>query len=368
MIEYRSYIDTCLMGARKIITNRKRGEPQLTTKKKFYQKKRWMILISIIVIPILLISVTNQFTPALKALVIKQIFEAKPFASPKNIETIKKQVVVKKDIVYDEAGLENSILDIYYPKNSNKNLPVIMWIHGGGFISGSKEQTQEYGMSLAYAGYVVANINYAIAPAQKYPGPIIQANQALKYLQENIAQYGGDMNRLFIGGDSAGAQIASQTAAVISNEKLAKTMDIQPHIDNKQIKGLLLFCGPYNMYRFDNPHASTLGKIFFNTMFWSYTGEKDIKSFSKIDEISTVKQITPNYPPVFLTVGDADPLAPHSADLIDVLQINNVEVESVLFEGTKSELGHEYQFDFSSSHAEKTLEKTIEFLNKHRNR
>ncbi|MCR8939280.1 hypothetical protein O0555_18345 [Brevibacillus laterosporus] len=217
----------------------------MTTKKKFYQKKQWMILISIIVIPILLISVTNQFTPALKALVIKQIFEAKPFASPKNIETIKKQVVVKKDIVYDEAGLENSILDIYYPKNSNKNLPVI---------------------------------------------------------------------------------------------------------------------------RFDNPHASTLGKIFFNTMFWSYTGEKDIKSFSKIDEISTVKQITPNYPPVFLTVGDADPLAPHSADLIDVLQINNVEVESVLFEGTKSELGHEYQFDFSSSHAEKTLEKTIEFLNKHRNR
>ncbi|WP_232698572.1 alpha/beta hydrolase [Brevibacillus daliensis] len=339
----------------------------MTTKKKFYQKKRWMIPISIIVIPILLIPIINQFTPTFRAFVIKQLFEAKPFASPKNIETIKKQVVVKKDVVYDEDGLENSILDIYYPKNANKILPVIMWIHGGGFVSGSKEQTQEYGMALANEGYVVANINYAIAPGQKYPGPVIQANQALKYLQSNIAIYGGDMNRLFIGGDSAGAQIASQTAAVISNEKLAKAMNIQPHIDNKQIKGLLLFCGPYNMYRFEEHQASTLGKFFVDTMFWSYTGEKDIKSFPKIDEISTVKQITPNYPPVFLTVGDADPLAPHSTDLIEALERNNVEVESVLFDGTKSELGHEYQFDFSSSHAEKTLGRTIEFLHKHSN-
>ncbi|TCZ81102.1 alpha/beta hydrolase [Paenibacillus albiflavus] len=324
-----------------------------------------MIPISIIVIPILLVFIINQFTPALNAVVIKQLFEAKPFASPKNMETILKNVNVKKDIVYDKDGIKNSLLDIYYPKNADKNLPVIMWIHGGGFVSGSKEQTQEYGMALANEGYVVANINYAIAPGQKYPGPVIQANQALKYLQNNIAEYGGDMNRLFIGGDSAGAQIASQTAAVISNEELAKTMDIHPSVDTKQIKGLLLFCGIYNTDRLDNPQASALSKLLIKTMFWSYTGEKNFASFSRLNELSTVQHVTPNYPPVFLTVGDADPLAPHSADLIDVLNKNNVEMESVLFEDTKSELGHEYQFDFTSEHAENTLGKTIEFLIKH---
>ena len=106
-----------------------------------------------------------------------------------------------------------------------------MWIHGGAFVSGSKEQTQEYGMALANEGYVIANINYAIAPGQKYPGPIIQTNQSLKYLQDNVSKYGGDMNQLFIGGDSAGAQIASQIIAIITNEALAKSMDIQPSID-----------------------------------------------------------------------------------------------------------------------------------------
>ncbi|QDX95761.1 alpha/beta hydrolase [Brevibacillus laterosporus] len=324
-------------------------------------------IISIISAPILFV-IIYQFTPAMNAFIIKQLFEAKPFASPKDIETTKQQVVVKKDIVYGRE-IDNSLLDIYYPKNIDKNLPVIMWIHGGGFVSGSKEQTQEYGMSLAQAGYVVANINYAIAPAQKYPGPIIQANQALKYLQDNIAQYGGDINRLFIGGDSAGAQMASQTVAVISNKKLAKAMDINPYINKKQVKGVILFCGVYNMDRIVNKvydsQSSALSKILLQTLVWSYTGVKDFSSIPKLDEMSIVKQVTSDFPPVFLTVGDADPLAPHSTDLIEVLKKNNVEVESVLFDGTKSELGHEYQFDFTSSHAEKTLGKTIEFLNKH---
>lgn len=78
--------------------------------------------------------------------------------------------------------------------------------------------------------------------------------------------------------------------------------------------------------------------------------------------MSTINHVTPEYPPVFLTVGDVDPLAPHSADLIDVLVQNGVEVDSVLFEGTNPELGHEYQFDFTSPHAEKTLGRTFEFL------
>jgi len=323
-----------------------------------------MIPINIIVIPILLVVIIGQFTPVLNTFIIKQLFEAGSFASPKDIETIKRQVHVEKDIIYDKHGLENSILDIYYPKNNKKELPVIMWIHGGAFVSGNKEQTQEYGMALANAGYVVANINYAIAPGQKYPGPIIQANQALSFLQDNVSKYGGDMNRLFIGGDSAGAQIASQTIAIITNDALAKLMDIQPSVDKKQLKGALLFCGVYNMDKIGIQSSPIIRKG-IQSVFWAYTGKKDFRSFSRLDEMSTVNHITPYFPPTFLTVGDADPLAPQSTELIDVLKKNGVEVESVLFDGTNTDLGHEYQFDFSTIHAEQTLGKALAFLEKH---
>ncbi|MGG2073729.1 alpha/beta hydrolase [Lysinibacillus irui] len=232
-----------------------------------------MIPINIIVIPILLIFVIGQFTPVLYTFIIKQLFEAGSFAFPKDIETIKRQVHIEKDITYDKHGIENSLLDIYYPKNIKQELPVIIWIHGGAFVSGSKEQTQEYGMALANEGYVVANINYAIAPGQKYPGPIIQTNRALKYLQDNISKYGGDMNQLFIGGDSAGAQIASQTIAIITNGALAKSMDIQPSVDKKQLKGALLFCGVYNMDKI-GAQSSPIIKKGIQAVFWAYTGKK----------------------------------------------------------------------------------------------
>lgn len=323
-----------------------------------------MIPINIIVIPILLIFVIGQFTPVLNTFIIKQLFEAGSFAFPKDIETIKRQVQIEKDITYDKHGIENSLLDIYYPKNIKQELPVIIWIHGGAFVSGSKEQTQEYGMALANEGYVVANINYAIAPGQKYPGPIIQTNMALKYLQDNISKYGGDMNQLFIGGDSAGAQIASQTIAIITNEALAKSMDIQPSVDKKQLKGALLFCGVYNMDKI-GAQSSPIIKKGIQAVFWAYTGKKDFKSFSRLNEMSTVNHITPNYPPTFLTVGDADPLAPQTTELIDVLKKNGVEVESVLFDGINTDLGHEYQFDFTTKHAEQTLAKTLDFLKKY---
>lgn len=174
------------------------------------------------------------------------------------------------------------------------------------------------------------------------------------------------MNQLFIGGDSAGAQIASQTSAIITNEALAKSMDIQPSIDKKQLKGTLLYCGIYNMDLI-GVQSSPIIKKGIDSVFWAYTGKKDFQSFSRLDEMSTVKHITPNFPPTFLTVGDADPLAPHSAELIDVLKKNGVEVDSVLFDGTNTDLGHEYQFDFSISHAEQTFGKTIDFLKKHSN-
>lgn len=111
------------------------------------------------------------------------------------------------------------------------------------------------------------------------------------------------MSRLFIGGDSAGAQIASQTAAVITNDKLANSMGIQPSVDKKQLKGALLYCGLYNMDRMTQPQSSFILRLGVKSVFWSYTGVKDFATFSRLDEMSTVHHVTPDYPPVFSYCG-----------------------------------------------------------------
>lgn len=272
-----------------------------------------------------------------------------------DLEKIQKEVNVVKDLVYSDK--EDSLLDIYYPAEGGENLPVILWIHGGGFVGGSKDSRQEYGMALAHAGYVVANIDYALAPEQLYPGPVVQANEALGYLQLHAEKYGGDMSRVFIGGDSAGAQISSQVAAVISNKGLAQDMDIMPAVQPEQLKGALLFCGLFNM---ETVRATGFPNI--DNFLSAYIGAKPFESFENIDQLSTVNHLTPAYPSVFITVGDADPLASQSVELAEALEASNVAVDSMFFIGTEKQLKHEFQYALDTIDGQETLARALDFL------
>ncbi|EGA90089.1 lipase [Planococcus donghaensis MPA1U2] len=317
-------------------------------------QKKWMIA-SFFTALIFIMVIFEETTAPPDVSASIHISGSAAFSPPPNIHEIAKRVAVVKNLPYHDSP--NSLLDIYYPKEAIDSMPVILWIHGGGYVGGSKESRQDYAMSLADAGYVVANIDYSLAPAARYPGPIVQANEALAYMKVHASNYGGDMGRVFIGGDSAGAQIASQVAALVSNAELAKTMAIQPSISSDQLQGALLLCGIYNM---NTLRATAFPNI--DRYLTAYTGAEPFESFAKIDELSTVQHINSDFPPVFITVGDSDPFVSQSTELVDVLQSYEVRVASVFFKGTQKNLKHEYQYDLYTDDARETLKKTIDFL------
>jgi acetyl esterase/lipase len=320
-------------------------------------RRRWLILIAILVVPLFVLFIVGQFTPVVTVWLLKHAIDSTTFTAPPNFPSIEENVIVKKDMIYDQHG---TLLDMYYPKNIKTPSPVIMWIHGGGFIGASKEQTKVYAMTLANTGYVVANINYDLAPAHKYPGPVIQANQAIRFLRENVGQYGGDINRLFLGSNSSGSQIASQLAALISNKEFAEAMGMEPAVTDKQLRGVLLYDGAYDMQTLRATGAPGMG-IFL----WSYTGVRPFEAYDRIDELSTVKHVTPEYPPVFLAVGDADALESQSLEFMNVLKKNGVEVEAELFTGADTRLGHDYMMNLDTEPAQQTLKKALDFLQRH---
>lgn len=299
--------------------------------------------------------ISDQIITSSNASASKKVASFSAYSPPPNFLEIQENVEVVKNLKYSDT--EDGILDIYYPGNNEKSMPVILWIHGGGYIGGSKDSRQDYAMALADGGYVVANINYALAPEQKYPGPIFQANEAIKFLMAHAAQYGGDTERLFIGGDSAGAQIASQAAAVISNAELASAMEIIPAARAEQLRGAVLFCGLYDM---DTVRATQFPNI--ENLLAAYTGAEPFESFEQIDELSTVNHITSAYPPVFMSVGDADPFVSQSEELKEQLLFQNIPVESLFFEGTNKQLKHEYQYALDTEDAQEALKRTLNFL------
>lgn len=257
-------------------------------------------------------------------------------------------------------GYEDAEITFYSPQVEKDNLPVIMYIHGGGWTSGNAQAVSSFAKLIASNGYIVANVDYALAPENPYPASTIQLVEVLNYIYENANQYNIDKNNIFIGGNSAGAHLSSQLGVLVSNSKYAKTVGVDIKVPNSSIKGLLLFNGVYN---FDT--AGDCGFPFFNKFAWAYTREKDYKNYSKIDEISTLKHIEENYPSTFITSGDADPLEPQSLEFAKILKEKGVDNTVLFWIGENTKLNHDYIYELDTKEAQKSYEMVIDFLNKH---
>lgn len=327
-------------------------------RKPFVGKGCWIVGATVLFAPILLFILISQFTPILIIWIVRSLIGLNSYGEPINMEEIKQNVTVVSDISYGEE--HNNTLDIYYPSNAETPLPLVVYIHGGGFVWADKSHLQSYAMAIANEGYVVANINYGLAPEQPYPVGITNVNQALAYLSENIASYGGDIDHLFIAGNSAGAHLTSQIAAVITNDTYANQMNLQPAITPEQLQGIILLNGIYNM---ETLRATGFPNIEF--YLWAYTGTRQFESYEHIDDISIIQHVTPEYPPAFITVGNIDPLESQTMEMLEALQANQVDVTSVLFEASASELDHDFMLNLDQPDSQETFRRVIEFLHQY---
>ena len=121
-----------------------------------------------------------------------------------------------RNLPYLDSRLEAHTLDVYRPARREGPLPVVLYVHGGGFRILSMDT--HWIMSLAYArrGYVVFTINYRLAPAHPFPAAVEDACAALAWVHENAARFGGDPTRLVLAGESAGANLATSLALATS--------------------------------------------------------------------------------------------------------------------------------------------------------
>ncbi|MEF2979284.1 alpha/beta hydrolase [Subtercola sp. YIM 133946] len=294
------------------------------------------------------------------AAIVKAVFEAgSEVTPPADYESIAQTVTETRGVVITAPtpGTPDSTLNLYAPSIPHTGLPVVLWIHGGGFISSSADTVKQYVTMLAAQGYVVANLDYSLAPDARYPVALEQANAALSYLGTHATDFGADPSLLFVGGDSAGAQIASELAAVQTNRALADSVGLAAAVTPVDLRGVVLFCGLYDM--------QTVGSIGFpalRTYLWAYTGARDYSSFAAVDQLSTTQTATNAYPPTFITVGDADPFRSQADELAASLSGRGVPVTSLTWDGTGDRLGHEYQFDFSLPEANTAFTDTVRFL------
>jgi acetyl esterase/lipase len=286
-------------------------------------------------------------------------------------DAVEKNRALEKHVPTNVSGLRgerygdgpDELFDVFFPAQAPGGaLPAVVWVHGGGFVAGNKADISNYLRILAGRGYVTVSVGYSVAPGARYPTPVLQANKALAFLSRNAGRYRIDPNRLFLAGDSAGSQIVAQLAATVGNPAYAAMVGVNPAIKRAQLRGIALFCGVYDATTVtpEGPFASFIG-----TVIWSYLGTKRLGDDPRVAEFSVNRHLTPQFPPAFVSVGNADPLAPQSTLMVKAIRAQGVDVDTLFFPDDYSPgLPHEYQFDLDSSAGEKALERLTGFLDR----
>lgn len=222
-------------------------------------------------------------------------------------------VGVSKDILYGDKPLQD--LDIYYPKPLaqamkaesaiDKSYPMVVFVHGGSWESGSKEEYAFVGQSLAQAGYVTAVINYRKAPENVYPDYVKDAAQAIAWSYDNAKSFHADPNRLAVIGHSAGAFNA---VAAVANEDFLAPYGMKP----KDLGAVIGIAGPYS---YD---------------FRQYDSATAFGANATPDEVMPDRQIKGEQPPYLLLTAEKDKVVhiTNAIKMTEALKAAGVNVET----------------------------------------
>ncbi|MFL0248602.1 alpha/beta hydrolase [Candidatus Clostridium stratigraminis] len=265
------------------------------------------------------------------------------------------------DLDYYGDEMENHFLDVYYPSSEERPLPVIISVHGGGWVYGSKEVYQYYCMNLARSGFTVVNFNYRLAPKYKFPAALEDVNAVFHWVKKNAEKFHVDLNNLFVVGDSAGAQIASQYSAIITNVNYAKMFNLKT--PNIKIKALGLNCGMFDPLDRVRKDGNKLVNRLLKNLLIDYLG-KEIYKYEK--EMDFQSNITPEYPPAFITCSVNDKLVGCKPVFLDKLRNAGITYIYKEYGHNNRSDNHVFHLDIKKDQAIKLNDEQVEFFYKYR--
>ena len=242
-------------------------------------------------------------------------------------------------------------LDVYRPRGKAGKLPVIVNIHGGGYVYGSTKQYQFYCMGLAQRGFAVVSFNYHLAPKYKFPTPVRDTNLVMEWICRKAEIYGFDTDNVVIVGDSAGAQLASQYAVICTDPEYAKIMEITP--PEFTLRAVGLNCGMYDLKK-------RAGEIPGNKLMIDYF-TKDPSVYGK--KLDVLSHVTEKFPPAYLLSAKGDVLVEQCRPMAELIRSKGVPCEYRIYGDEKT--GHVFHLDMRSDLARKANDEEIAFIREH---
>ena len=221
-------------------------------------------------------------------------------------------VSVEKNIAYRHTGREAHTLDVYRPRTGQGPLPIVLYVHGGGFRFMSKDTHWVFGLVYARRGYLVVNVNYHLAPEHPFPGAVEDLSAAWQWLVANAGRLGGDLSRVVVAGESAGANLAA-SLTLMTHQKRPESYASDAFATGVTPKAVVAACG---LFEVSNPERFAAHHTFFRDRIEEVTDAylhgvtlRDRRTLDLADPVVALEQATRldrPLPPFFLPCGTWD--------------------------------------------------------------
>jgi acetyl esterase len=217
--------------------------------------------------------------------------------------------------------------DVLVPRGEGPH-PVLVYLHGGGWVCGSPRSHRKLAARFAEAGTLVVNVDYRLAPEHPFPTPFEDCVTALRWAAREVERFGGDPQRLAVGGDSAGANLAAAASIALA-------------ADPARPRAALLIYGAFDLATLaaEAPGAGPqtgalveIGKDLLDLMVGSYLGDSPGAALLADPRVSPLRAAE-RLPPSHIVVGGADPLVAQAETLAAALRRAGVEHEHVVDPG-----------------------------------
>lgn len=221
-------------------------------------------------------------------------------------------VAAHKDIVFSNIAGKDLKLDLFTPKNSNKPLPIVVLIHGGCWLAGTRQDYTRFGIELASRGYAAASIDYRLSEEASYPAAVEDCRTAVQWLKDHASTYSIDPGRVALLGGSAGGHLAEYVGYAANTP--AKGYPSGP---GPKVKAVIAF------YAWSDLTQPSVRDFYWNEVF---LGKKYEAAPALYKVASPVTHVSKQSPPTLLLHGTIDTIVPPSQSvlLVEKLEANSV--------------------------------------------
>ncbi|HNV29799.1 MAG TPA: alpha/beta hydrolase [Cyclobacteriaceae bacterium] len=243
------------------------------------------------------------------------------------IDAFPKGTILHGNIAYNNDTLANHLLDIYLPPNTKGKVPLVIFIHGGGWLGNDKYADIGYMKKtvaeIVSSGFALASIDYRFATQAIFPAQIQDCNRAISFLVGNADKYGLDKKRIAIMGFSAGGHLASLTG--LSKNNNVENFFMPGTNKSFSFKAVIDFYGPAELILFPGANDPKSPESLL-------IGATPVSRPDLAKAASPVTYVDKNDPPFLIIHGEKDDLVSnrHSQLLSSWLQVVGVENELVI--------------------------------------